>query len=65
MDWQAFLDNFQRHCSTNDDNTCVDFVRYGEVGAWEKVAGNPSWLRLTEQWTPTAKSLFFSMCRER
>jgi len=32
--------------------------RYCEGGTWEKVGGNPSWLRLTEQWTPTAKSLF-------
>jgi hypothetical protein len=26
-DWPRFLDDFQRHWPTDDDHTCVDFVR--------------------------------------
>ena len=57
LDWPAFLDEFQRHCPT-DENIYVDFVREGVDGCWSKVAGDPSWLRLTEQWTTSAKSVF-------
>ncbi len=31
-DWPAFLDDFQRHWPTDDDNTYVDFVRQGAAG---------------------------------
>jgi hypothetical protein len=57
LDWPVFLDEFQRDCPT-DENIYVDFVREGVAGCWDKVAGDPSWLRLTEQWTTSAKSVF-------
>jgi hypothetical protein len=30
--WPTFLDDFQRHWPTDEDNTYVDFVRDGMVG---------------------------------
>jgi hypothetical protein len=36
----------------------VDFVREGVRGKGSKRAGDPRWLRLTESWTPSAKSVF-------
>ena len=57
-DWPMFLDHFQRHCPTDERNTYVDFVREGACGAWQEVTGDPSWLRVTEMWTATAKSVF-------
>ena len=53
-----FLDHFQRHCPTDERNTYVDFVREGACGAWQEVIGDPCWLRVTEMWTATAKSVF-------
>ena len=42
-DWPAFLDDFQRHWPTDEDNTSVDFVREGSAGngprAWAIHAG--------------------------
>ncbi len=58
LDWPAFLDDFQQHWPTDEDNTYVDFVRKGECGNGSKRMGDPSWLRLTELWTPSAKSVF-------
>jgi hypothetical protein len=58
LDWPTFLDHFQRHCPTDEEHTYVDFVRDGACGCWEEVTGDPSWLRLTETWTATAKSVF-------
>ena len=58
LDWPAFLDDFQRHWPTDEANTYVDFVRDGECGKGSKRMGDPSWLRLTELWTPSAKSVF-------
>ncbi len=58
LDWPNFLDDFQRHWPTDDDNTYVDFVRQGLSGEGNKRMGDPSWLRLTELWTPSAKSVF-------
>ncbi len=57
-DWPKFLDDFQRHWPTDEENTYVDFVREGGCGKGSKRMGNPSWLRLTELWTPSAKSVF-------
>jgi len=57
-EWSSFLDDFQSHCPTDEPNTCVDFVRKGRCGCWSKVTGEPSWLRLTEKWTASAKSAF-------
>ena len=36
----------------------MDFVREGACGVWQEVTGDPKWLRLTETWTSTAKSVF-------
>src|SRR5215469_3665413 len=58
LDWPGFLNEFQSHCPTDEANTYVDFVRNGMAGCWSKVAGEPSWLRLTERWTAAAKSVF-------
>lgn len=57
-DWPTFLDHFERHCPTAEEHTYVDFVREGECGCWQEVNGEPSWLRLTETWTATGKSVF-------
>jgi hypothetical protein len=57
-DWPAFLDDFQRHWPTDGDHTYVDFVRDGGCGQGAKRTGDPSWLRLTEQWSAAAKSVF-------
>lgn len=58
LDWPGFLNEFQRHCPTDQANTYVDFFREGAAGCWTSVTGEPSWLRLTEQWTTSAKSVF-------
>jgi len=58
LDWPAFLDDFQCHWPTDEDNTYVDFVRKGDCGNGGKRMGDPSWFRLTELWTPSAKSVF-------
>jgi hypothetical protein len=58
LDWPAFLDDFQRHWPTDEDKTYVCFVRDGDCGDGIKRMGDPSWLRLTELWTPSAKSVF-------
>ena len=56
--WPKFLDDFQKHWPTDDDHTYVCFVRDGSRGQGAKRQGDASWLRLTEQWTATAKSVF-------
>jgi hypothetical protein len=53
FDWHAFLDDFRQHWPTDDANTYVEFLREGN-----KRTGDTSWLRLTERWTATAKSVF-------
>jgi hypothetical protein len=58
LDWLAFLDDFQHHWPTDDDKTYVCFVRDGVCGDGGKRMGAPSWFRLTELWTPAAKSVF-------
>jgi hypothetical protein len=55
-DWPAFLDDFQQHWPTDED-TYVCFVREGDSGNGKARSGDPSWLRLTELWTPAAKSV--------
>jgi hypothetical protein len=57
-DWPAFLDDFRCHWPTDEDNTYVDFIRDDVRGKGTKRSGDPSWLRLTEQWTASAKSVF-------
>ena len=57
-DWPAFLEDFQRHWPTDEDNMYVDFIRKGLYGCGGERNGDSAWLRLTEQWTATAKSVF-------
>jgi hypothetical protein len=56
--WPAFLDDFQRHWPTDEDNTYVDFVRDGSAGNGAARAGNTRWRRLTEERAGGAKSVF-------
>ncbi len=51
--WDAFLQDFTRHWPTADPNTYVDFFRDNNPRT-----GDSSELRLCEQWTATAKSVF-------
>ncbi len=57
-DWPTFLDDFQEHWPTDRENMYVDFVRDGIHGNGALRSGDPRWLRLTEEWTVTAKSVF-------
>ena len=57
-DWPTFLDDFQRHWPTDDDNTYVDFVREGVCGNGAARMGNTRWRRLTEERAGGAKSVF-------
>lgn len=51
--WDEFLQDFMRHWPTADPHTYVDFVRDNNPRT-----GDSSDLRLCEQWTATAKSVF-------
>lgn len=57
-DWQDFLEDFHHYWPTDAPHIYVDFIRYGAVGNGSKRMGENTWLRLTEQWTATAKSVF-------
>jgi len=57
-DWPAFLDDFQKHWPTDEDQTYVDFVREGAVGNGKARSGSPRWRRLTEVRAGAAKSVF-------
>jgi hypothetical protein len=57
-DWPAFLDDFQRHWPTEDDNMYVDFVRDGLHGNGAARQGSSRWRRLTEERARSAKSVF-------
>ena len=48
-DWDAFLEDFQRHWPTDEMHTCVDFVRCGPVGQGELRTGNSRWRRRVEE----------------
>jgi hypothetical protein len=56
--WPAFLDDFQEHWPTDQDDTYVQYVRDGVCGKGNERAGDPLWFRLTDLWTPSAKSVF-------
>ena len=58
IDRSAFLDDFQHHWPTDEDNTYVDFIRDGNFGSGEARAGNPRWRRLAEVRAGGAKSIF-------
>ncbi len=57
-DWQSFLEDLHHHWATDAPHTYVAFVREDPSGRGLKRTGERSWLRLTERWTPTAKSVF-------
>jgi hypothetical protein len=57
-DWPSFLLDFQKHWPTHEPNTYIDSIRDGHVGDGASRMGENTWLRLTEQWTATAKSVF-------
>ena len=56
--WPSFLDDFQRHWPTDEDNVYVDFVREGVVGDGAARQGSSKWRRLTDGRAPGAKSVF-------
>jgi hypothetical protein len=56
-DWPSFLDDFQRHWPTDEDNTYVDFVREGECGNAAARRGDAHWRRSAEV-RARAKSVF-------
>ncbi len=57
-DWAKFLDDYQQHWPTDNPSTYVDFIRDGSCGQGTRRMGDARWLRLTERWTATAKSVF-------
>jgi hypothetical protein len=58
LDWPLFLDDFQKHWPTDDDNMYVDFIRDGVYGNGAARCGDSRWRRLTELHARTAKSVF-------
>jgi hypothetical protein len=58
LNWTAFLEDFQCHWPTDEDDTYVDFVRKGLRGKGAARTGNPRWRRLTERRAGAAKSVF-------
>jgi hypothetical protein len=58
LDWPAFLDDFQRHWPTDDNNMYVDFIREGVRGNGAARQGQTRWRRLTEVRAGGAKSVF-------
>lgn len=57
-DWEDFLVDFHHYWPTDERNTYVSFVRDSPAGNGSKRTGERSWFRMTETWTPTAKSVF-------
>jgi hypothetical protein len=57
-DWPSFLLDFQKHWPTHEPHTYIDFIRLGDMGDGRQRLGENTWLRLTERWTATAKSVF-------
>jgi hypothetical protein len=56
--WQDFLEDFLHFWPTDAPNTYVCFIRDDPAGSGLKRTGERTWLRITERWTPTAKSVF-------
>ena len=56
-DWDSFLDDFQRHWPTDEENIYVDFVRDGLRGNGAFRCGKATWRRITER-RCRAKSVF-------
>jgi hypothetical protein len=57
-DWPSFLLDFQKRWPTHEPHMYIDFIRHGKFGEGQKRMGESNWLRLTERWTATAKSVF-------
>ena len=57
LDWPTFLDDFQHHWPTDEDNLYVDFIRDGTYGNGVARTGNSRWRRMTEE-RCRAKSVF-------
>jgi len=57
QDWPTFLDDFQKHWPTDDDNTYVNFIRDGLHGKGADRSGNTRWRRLADE-RAGAKSVF-------
>lgn len=57
-DWPLFLDDFQQHWPTDEDNTYVQCIRDGLFGHGADRMGNSRWRRLTEERSQSAKSVF-------
>ncbi len=57
-DWQGFLEDFHQYWPTDAPHTYVCFIREDPHGRGLWRTGERSWLRLTERWTATAKSVF-------
>jgi hypothetical protein len=57
-DWEDFLVDFQHHWPTDAQHMYVCFIRDDPSGRGLKRTGERSWFRVTERWTPTAKSVF-------
>lgn len=58
LDWPNFLEDFQQHWPTDEDDVYVDFVREGGIGKGSARRGNTRWRRLTERAAGAAKSVF-------
>ena len=56
--WQDFLEDFHRYWPTDARNTYVCFLREEPSGIGLNRTGERGWFRVTETWTPTAKSVF-------
>ena len=56
--WQDFLEDFYRHWPTDAPHTYVCFLRNCPSASGLRRTGERTWLRVTEQWTATAKSVF-------
>jgi hypothetical protein len=57
-DWPNFLLDFQKHWPTDEPGNFIDLIRDGGAGDGSNRTGENAWLRLTERWTATAKSVF-------
>jgi hypothetical protein len=58
LDWEAFLDDFQRHWPTDDEYTYVESVRDGVWGNGAARTGKSTWRRIAEIRARRAKSVF-------
>ena len=56
--WQDFLEDFFDHWPTDAPHTYVCFLRDRPSASGLRRTGERTWLRVTEQWTATAKSVF-------